>query len=617
MYQTESKLLVESEQLAPLADAVPALDVETVGVLSFDLHGHIHNSNHAFERMTGYTVDELRLIHWKQLTAPEFLEETRQVSERIANTGITPPYEKQMIRKDGSRWWGVFAPRRVSGSGFDSQCIEFVIDITESKRHEEELRSQARLLDLSSDAIISRDLDGKIVFWNHGAEVLYGWARREVIGKNVHRLLQTKWPEPFENITRKLMQNGAWAGELTHTTRSGEQRTVFCRKALDREHNVVLETNTDITELQRARSELVQREALLQSLAREARVGLAVISKDRRYLFANHRHAEIVGVQYPVEGKRVEDVLGPLYEQIRPHLDRAFSGEHVIYEVRIPNHPATGFDRFVEIVCDPRLERADNPYVVSVVTDITDRKLAQQNLERTVAERTAELRHANEHLEAFVYSIAHDLRAPLRAMQGYSHLLMSDSESHLSEQEKTFVGKINQSAQFMDKLVLDLLAFGRTASTQISFEPVDLQKVWDAAVYQCAAEIERSNAIVEVDHPLCRVRAHEPTLTQVITNLLSNAIKFVEPGKRPNVRFGCSAAGRVACIWLQDNGVGIEPQYHDRIFRVFERLHGTKFGGTGIGLAIVRKGIERMNGNVGLESEPGKGTRFWIELPKA
>jgi PAS domain S-box-containing protein len=606
------------EQFALITEAVPALQIETVGLLFFDLQGHITNANRAFQRMSGYNVDELRSMDWKVLTPPEFMEVTRRSAERIAQTGTTPPYEKQLVRKDGSRWWGLFAPTRVSGSGRESQCVEFIIDISETKRQEQRLRAQTRLLDLSSDAIISRDLDGNVVFWNHGAEVLYGWTRHEAMGKHVHRLLKTQWPEPFEKVSRKLLQHGAWAGELIHTTRSGEQKHVFCRKILDRQRSLVLETNTDITELQQMRSELAQRDAMLRSLAREAQVGLVVLSKDLRYLFANQRYAEILGLQDPhVEGKRVEDVVGAsLYHHGRPYLDRAFSGERVIYEANVP-HSVTRSERFVEVVCEPRLEDSDNPYIVVVITDITDRKLAQQNLERMVAERTAELRQANEHLEAFVYSIAHDLRAPLRAMQGYSHILMHGEESHLSEQEKMFVSKINQSAEFMDKLVLDLLAFGRTASREITFEPVDVQKVWEASVYQCAPDIERTNAIVEVERPLCRVRAHEPTLTQVLTNLLSNAIKFVEPGTRPHVRFGCNGEGRFACMWIEDNGVGIEPQYHDRIFRVFERLHGARFAGTGIGLAIVRKGVERMNGNIGLKSEPGKGTRFWIELPRA
>lgn len=593
-----------------------ALTIETVGILYFDLRGRIQRANPAFERMCGYTEAELRSIDWHILTAPEFWPATERVAERLATRGRTPSYQKQMVRKDGSRWWGHFAPTRLRASGADSECVEFIIDITEQKRVESQLRDHARLLDLTTDAIFSREMDGSIVFWNRGAEELYGWTREEALGKNAHQLLKTQWPEPFENVLRTLNTTGTWTGDLIHTTREGDLKIVHCRKVLDRQNNRVLETNTDVTGLRQARTALAEREAILLSVAREAGVGLAMIGKDRRYKFANHRHAEILGIPSGNEGKRVADVLGALYQQIAPNLDRAFAGERLTFEVHIPRHPQTGAERFCEIVYEPRLEDAGHEYVIVVLSDITERKLAQQHLERTVADRTAELRESNEHLEAFVYSIAHDLRGPLRAMQGYSQILL-DTASALSEQDKKFLSKINQSAENMDRLVLDLLAFGRTASTEIQFTTVSLQSAWDAAVFQCTPEIERSRAIVEVATPLLSVRAHEPTLIQVFVNLLTNAIKFVEAGTRPHVRFGCADEGHMVCIWVRDNGVGIDPQYHERIFRVFERLHGGKFPGTGIGLAIVRKGIERMNGKVGVESEPGKGTRFWIELPKA
>ena len=164
--------------------------------------------------------------------------------------------------------------------------------------------------------------------------------------------------------------------------------------------------------------------------------------------------------------------------------------------------------------------------------------------------------------------------------------------------------------------MLDLLAFGRAARAEIKLEPIDTQKVWQSAVYQCTRQIEQTRAEIEVVKPLLPVRAHEPTLTQVLANLICNGIKFVEAGVVPCLRFWTEDHGHTVRLWLQDNGIGIETQYHERIFRVFERLEGTKYAGTGIGLSIVRKGVQRMNGQVGIESEVGKGTRFWIDLPK-
>ena len=168
----------------------------------------------------------------------------------------------------------------------------------------------------------------------------------------------------------------------------------------------------------------------------------------------------------------------------------------------------------------------------------------------------------------------------------------------------------------MDRMILDLLAFGRVAHAGIELVRVPVEAAWRDAVHQTRHEIEQTNARVEVVSELLTVCAHRPTLTQVLANLLSNAIKFVEPGQTPHIRFCCQDRGEYIRLWIEDNGIGIDPLYHERIFRVFERLEASKYPGTGVGLAIVRKGVERMNGRFGLESALGKGTQFWIELPK-
>ena len=263
-------------------------------------------------------------------------------------------------------------------------------------------------------------------------------------------------------------------------------------------------------------------------------------------------------------------------------------------------------------------------------TDVTELREAQAELaaasevissrakllETLVAERTATLSETNEQLEAFVYSISHDLRGPLRSMQGFSQILMDDHHAALDDAAKNYLGRINHSAEFMDKLIIDLLAFGRTARAEISFETVDVGKIWEKALFQCATQIEKTKAQIEARPPFLQVHAHDATLTQVLANLLSNALKFVAPGVTPNIQFWAEENGGAVRIWVQDNGLGIPKEHLERVFRVFERLHGSSYSGTGIGLSIVRKGVERMNGKVGLESELGKGSRFWIELPK-
>jgi signal transduction histidine kinase len=219
-------------------------------------------------------------------------------------------------------------------------------------------------------------------------------------------------------------------------------------------------------------------------------------------------------------------------------------------------------------------------------------------------------------MEAFTYSVSHDLRAPLRTMQGFAQALLEDYSDCLDEIGQEYTQYIIEGAVQMDTLISDLLAYSRLSRTQINFQPVDLTYGVQEALRQLSAQIEQRRAEVTVDAPLPQVIAHRLTLVQVVTNLLSNAIKFVKPDVPPKVRIYAQEQQNWIRLSIVDNGIGIAPEHQERIFRVFERLHGVEiYPGTGIGLAIVRKGLERMGGRVGVESQPGQGSRFWIELP--
>jgi signal transduction histidine kinase len=244
---------------------------------------------------------------------------------------------------------------------------------------------------------------------------------------------------------------------------------------------------------------------------------------------------------------------------------------------------------------------------------LRERETLLATLEQRVAQRTNELSETNAQLEEMVYTIAHDLRGPLRSIQGFASMILEDVS--LSPDTSTLAERLVRSAASMDKLTLDLLEYGRMARAQINIEPVALAEAWNAALTQCEAAIRDSEAVIEVQQPLPAVCGHLPTLTQVIANLLSNALKFVPDGEKPFIRAGADTTGNMVRFWIQDNGIGIAPEFHERIFRVFERLDGSRFKGTGIGLSIVRKGIERLNGHFGVKSEAGQGACFWFELP--
>jgi len=252
-----------------------------------------------------------------------------------------------------------------------------------------------------------------------------------------------------------------------------------------------------------------------------------------------------------------------------------------------------------------------------------------QNLEREIAERKRaeaeikrradELEAANKELEAFSYSVSHDLRTPLRAMQGFAQALNEDFADRLGPVAQDYTQRIVAAACRMDSLIQDLLAYSRLSRAQMLLQPLDLRSIMAQIQAQTEGEFREREAVVEAAIPEAfpHVMAHATTLVQVVTNLLTNAVKFVASGVRPHVRVWAEERGEWGRLWVEDNGIGIAPEHHDRIFRVFERLHGSEmYPGTGIGLAIVAKGTERMGGRAGVESTPGKGSKFWIELPK-
>jgi signal transduction histidine kinase len=248
-----------------------------------------------------------------------------------------------------------------------------------------------------------------------------------------------------------------------------------------------------------------------------------------------------------------------------------------------------------------------------------ERQLAAANeeLEKRVQSRTAQLRDINGQLEDFVYSIAHDLRAPLRSMHSFAKVLYSEYGARLDDTARDYTRRIEASASFMDRLLLDLLTYNRLAHSEFELSAVDVEGLWRAAVAQHEHSIREKQAHIEAVPPLPRVRAHEAALGQALANLLGNALKFVAPGVTPHVRFRAEERLENVRLWIEDNGIGISPKHHELVFRIFEQLNGKQYGGTGIGLCLVRKAVERMGGRVGLESNLGQGSRFWIELRKA
>lgn len=264
----------------------------------------------------------------------------------------------------------------------------------------------------------------------------------------------------------------------------------------------------------------------------------------------------------------------------------------------------------------------------SIARDVTQRKQAEQalekaraelqthaqNLEKMVAERTAQLRESNSELEAFSFSLSHDLRAPLRAIRGFTLAVLEEKRAELGESAADLERVIN-SAKRMDRLIQDVLAFSRVSRRELAPQTVDVEKLIRTILHE-RPDLQPPRAHIEIAGRLPLILGDLASLSQCVANLLDNAVKFVPPGVVPRIVIRSEPVQERVRLWFEDNGIGIDPALQSAIFEMFRRAHsGGQYEGSGIGLAIVRKAVERMGGTVGVQSEPGKGSRFWVELP--
>jgi len=240
----------------------------------------------------------------------------------------------------------------------------------------------------------------------------------------------------------------------------------------------------------------------------------------------------------------------------------------------------------------------------AVVTDLTERKAAE-----------AKVREMAGELEGVSYAIVHDMRAPLRAMEAFAYILEQDSPQHSPEQRKDLARRIATAAARLDELIRDALAYNQVVLQPTTLHAVNLAKLL-GELLETYPNLSPEKADIQVVNELPSVIGNKSLLTQCFANLLGNAVKFVGPGVRPLVTVSSEAANGLSRIWIEDNGIGIPIHAQQRLFGMFQRLT-SEYEGTGIGLAIVRKVVERMGGKVGAESQAGKGSRFWVELRTA
>lgn len=363
-----------------------------------------------------------------------------------------------------------------------------------------------------------------------------------------------------------------------------------------------------------------------------ARDGILILDPaTRKITDANPFMTELL--DYPYEeliGKELWEIGLLKDEKASRAAFQELRSNHFIRYEDLPLQNKAGERHEVEFVSN--LYDEDGQEVIQCnIRDITERKRGEQELlkakdvisrhaselEGLVDERTSELRETVSELEAFSYSVSHDMRAPLRAMQGYAKLIAEDyADKALDARAADYLERISRASLRLDHLIQDVLSYTKVLRAEAPMARVDLDRL-TRDIIETQPSAQRPGAEIRIEGTLPPVLGNEALLTQCISNLLSNALKFVAPGTSPRVRIRAEAVDAGFRVWFEDQGIGIARENHSRIFRLFERIHpASQYEGTGIGLTIVRKAVERMGAQVGFESELGKGSQFWISLTK-
>jgi len=372
----------------------------------------------------------------------------------------------------------------------------------------------------------------------------------------------------------------------------------------------------------RERSEALRREAKdteerAQEIVETANEGIWLLDADARVLMVNPRLCEMLGYRpYEMVGRHKWDFVFPeevplaheLFERRRQGIS-----EQADLRFRSKEGQAVWIRMAARAWFDPsgRYEGA-----LDMFTVISDRKKLERELEDKIAERTVRLQEVIKELEVFSYSIAHDLRAPLRAMEGISKAVLEDYAHLLPQEGKDFLGRIAGSAKLLDRQILHVLEYNRLVGGELPIDNIDLENL--IAEVLSFPDLQHAREHISVDTPIPAVQGNRAALTQAISNLLSNAVKFVAPGQTPSVRIRAESNGNLVRLYFKDSGIGISEKGQQKIFHLFQRLHRSEvYDGIGIGLAIVKIAVERMGGRVGVNSELGRGSEFWIELKLA